>query len=827
MKLTPTWRNRLRNLTTIFLVLTVVAIIYTLIQWILSEPGSFEPLNVLFFAVFSVASAISAWLSRPDNVQPPASSEIAVQETLPLGPLRQKITDQFSLDELRVLCLDLGIRYDNLAGDTISTKSASLLAYADRRGQLDQLIVSLKRERPSETWPLPNNLEQQFALRRNVRATWIDGVLKQSVTEEIALELNLTIQPHALTRKVIYVPGQEEIPIKKDLLTLFDEYGSLLILGEPGGGKTMTLLQLAEKLLERAARDSSLSTPVILNLASWASEQKPLKEWLIDELWQQYQLPRKIGDSLIQENRLIYLLDGLDEVAEESRVLCVSAINDFKAEKNVALIVCCRVWDYNALLSKLNLGVGIRIQLLTDAQVEQYLNRQELKLQTVYELWKTDENLRELTRTPLVLSILTLAYRDIGQNEIEQQASPQAQWGSLYDHYVREMFNRRPILEKEIYSEVEVKNWLINLAYGMLHNNQTVFYLEKLQSSWLPNEDHKKFYARYFGFLFGNIFAVAIVLLAFVLSIVFSNFLAERFVLFYEGASVSIGYMSNRVFMYNDSSLAIQINVAILALILGFGVWVLFNWSGKKQALRQSIQFYEQIYLQLPQIAEIPHRLKNRFSIKNLEKGERSLIGLMFLMVPIILLLTGRYYALNYGWILSTLFILLFLFLIIIVLTLDLSVRGQNNPNPLYPNQGIRVSLIHSARMFLLNGFIVSGLFMTVFGLILPNIFADISPEVINFAMVVSLCLGIFGGTIISINYARAIIMHYTLRYTLAKHQILPFPLSDQKFTKYLDAMVDRILLRRVGGGWVFIHRTLLEYFASLHPNAQVEVKNE
>jgi hypothetical protein len=31
-----------------------------------------------------------------------------------------------------------------------------------------------------------------------------------------------------------------------------------------------------------------------------------------------------------------------------------------------------------------------------------------------------------------------------------------------------------------------------------------------------------------------------------------------------------------------------------------------------------------------------------------------------------------------------------------------------------------------------------------------------------------------------------------------------------------MDAMAERILLRRVGGGWEFIHRYLLEYFASL-----------
>jgi hypothetical protein len=221
MRLTPAWRNRLRNLTTIFLVLTVVAIIYTLIQWIRSEPGSFEPLNVLFFAVFSVASAISAWLSRPDNVQPPASSEIALAETPAFGPLRQQITDLFSLEELRVLCLDIGIRYDDLSGETLSGKAASLLAYADRRGQLIRLINLLQKGRPRAVWPLPSVLEMQHSLRRNVRATWIDGVLKQSVTDEIVLVLRLNLQPYVLTRKLMYVPGQEDAKTDKNVSTLF------------------------------------------------------------------------------------------------------------------------------------------------------------------------------------------------------------------------------------------------------------------------------------------------------------------------------------------------------------------------------------------------------------------------------------------------------------------------------------------------------------------------------------------------------------------------------------------------------------------------------
>ncbi len=63
----------------------------------------------------------------------------------------------------------------------------------------------------------------------------------------------------------------------------------------------------------------------------------------------------------------------------------------------------------------------------------------------------------------------------------------------------------------------------------------------------------------------------------------------------------------------------------------------------------------------------------------------------------------------------------------------------------------------------------------------------------------------------------QTVIQHYTLRFLLAREGALPYPFSDKKLVHYLDAMVERILLRRVGGGWVFMHRSLLEYFAALH----------
>ena len=58
-------------------------------------------------------------------------------------------------------------------------------------------------------------------------------------------------------------------------------------------------------------------------------------------------------------------------------------------------------------------------------------------------------------------------------------------------------------------------------------------------------------------------------------------------------------------------------------------------------------------------------------------------------------------------------------------------------------------------------------------------------------------------------------IKHYALRLTLWLNGYTPF-----KFIKFLDHCARLILLKKVGGGYIFIHRMLLEYFADLTPQS-------
>jgi hypothetical protein len=62
------------------------------------------------------------------------------------------LTLHFDLEELRTLCFDLGVDYDSLRGEGKAAKARELIAYMQRRGQLDRLIAETKKLRPEVDW---------------------------------------------------------------------------------------------------------------------------------------------------------------------------------------------------------------------------------------------------------------------------------------------------------------------------------------------------------------------------------------------------------------------------------------------------------------------------------------------------------------------------------------------------------------------------------------------------------------------------------------------------------------------------------------------------
>jgi len=58
--------------------------------------------------------------------------------------LRTNIVDHFGVEELKTLCFDLGVKFDNLAGEGLDAKVAALIVWFEERDRTFELIEKLR-----------------------------------------------------------------------------------------------------------------------------------------------------------------------------------------------------------------------------------------------------------------------------------------------------------------------------------------------------------------------------------------------------------------------------------------------------------------------------------------------------------------------------------------------------------------------------------------------------------------------------------------------------------------------------------------------------------
>ncbi len=66
--------------------------------------------------------------------------------------LRQILSTRLSEEELRSLCFDLGVDYENLGGEGKAGRARNLIGYFDRRERLDDLIAGCRSSLPDLPW---------------------------------------------------------------------------------------------------------------------------------------------------------------------------------------------------------------------------------------------------------------------------------------------------------------------------------------------------------------------------------------------------------------------------------------------------------------------------------------------------------------------------------------------------------------------------------------------------------------------------------------------------------------------------------------------------
>ncbi|MEM6251328.1 MAG: NACHT domain-containing protein [Cyanobacteria bacterium P01_D01_bin.156] len=671
---------------------------------------------------------------------------------------------------------------------------------------------------------------QRRVLLNKVKLFWIKGVLEKALHHPSIIELALTRETDAVQHPfdgIDEFSDQSKKKIRQDteIIDIFENMGTgrtLLLLGEPGSGKTTTLLKLTRTLINRIEDNLSQPIPVVFNLSSWVNN-KLFSDWLIEELYSKYQIPKNLGHQWIENQDLILMLDGLDEVKNSLRNECVQELNEFiQTHGMTEIVVCCRLAEYKKISNKLRLHGAICLQPLTCTQVMQYLSQKGDKLKAVKDLLQKDTELQDFARNPLILNIISLAYQDQSVEDIEQTRSMVELRELIFRKYINRVINRK--LHKQKYAECDSLFWLTWLAKKMKEESKTIFFVEELQPTVL-NNNQKNTYK-----IFSQTTLITIYALLFLPSVIFIDFLIlHNSTRLFQGIlgdaviALILGIISSssveeiRLVEKIDFSWSRALKgMLFYGLILGPTIGTFYDLltRGIIFKFRKAIRFIDKVRQYTALIGAfigfisgvITSTYNSVYYAWDLTSLMHNIIQILLSIVTIISasivgLLSG-YALLSFGWLLTLIWFLAYVFSGTVAGAVEgikcgLSVSKIKTKT--YPNEG----LIESVKNSLMIGLVV--------GLISAVIIYPVVKVVAN-AILVSIFIGtslglltlfIFGG--------QAFSKYFLLRVFLYHKGLVPWHYSD-----FLDYASERIILQKVGGGYIFIHRMLLEYFTEI-----------
>ncbi len=659
----------------------------------------------------------------------------------------------------------------------------------DQRGQQPETQYNAAHdiniyEQPAEAAPQRN--KNLTILLNTVRKIWVEEYLNSTLLNAIYLDLELQQKPDAVPQpfeelNIRLQQPEQDLPTGTRAYHVYQQaQGSMLILGQPGAGKSTTLATLARDLLAEAKDDPSAPVPVIFNLSSWAAGQKPLTEWLEDELNQQYQVSRKLARRWLAEWQLALLLDGLDEVTQDKREACVQAINTYRANSMGPLVVCSRLHDYEALQVRLRLSQAIFLKKLTRPQVKNYFQRLQNQqtgnsanggLLTLFERIWQDEALRELTETPLMLNIITVTYAHPQAPPLPQGQGDRLR-AQIFDAYSERMFNRLGRKVSLLYNPEITLRCLRYLAAQLQAHSLTQFSIGQIRGSWLPTDQIRRRYRWLYGLSVGLVFGLIGGLSAGLIGgLIFGLIGGLIFGLGSENAPTESLHWAWRPALK-------PFRLALLGGLLG----------GGGVGLLAEVGIVLPTWLAWGLIFGLICGL-----IYGLSAGLVGglIVGLVGGLVGrlIVGLIVGLLYGLIYGLSVGLVFGLVF------GLLGGLSVESISYK--VDPDQEVR----RSWRSTLIGGLIV-GLIVGLSGVLLGGLIGGLSVglgNVLFFMLLVGLT---YGGTFL--------IQHYLRLLLLNRHNLLPF-----KLIPFLNQATELIFLQRLGGSYRFIHRSLQEHFAA------------
>ena len=274
-------------------------------------------------------------------------------------------------------------------------------------------------------------------------------------------------------------------PLTVPLLDYVLREERLLLVGDPGAGKTQTLYTLYGKLLAKAQADPRLPVPFLINLSTFNRYRGTLRDWLAEGLNECASISPEIGQALLGHGQVFLLLDDFDEIAVERRVEALSELNTLLRKRDPALarcIICGRKEEYQAAGVKLLLPAALELQSLLAEEVQAAVAQAGPAAAALRAAIDRDQDLVMVLKTPLLLAVAIGAFAGTPSLDLSGRSAVELRQ-LLYDAYIVRMLRRTT--SNKAQPVTLTLRWLRWLARYLNAKRSSIFLLEWLQPALL------------------------------------------------------------------------------------------------------------------------------------------------------------------------------------------------------------------------------------------------------------------------------------------------------------------------------------------------------
>jgi predicted NACHT family NTPase len=324
------------------------------------------------------------------------------------------------------ICFQLNLDWQEIADLPYKISSEKLELERENtanNSELEELIQiarsHLQRQIQSQCGTLQSSFE--FAKPLKLEHIYTDIDLLTQLSSQRWLEVS-DLQNRGSSKRLSLSTTEPNTISILDAIAQFDK---LVILGKPGAGKTTLLQHLALQCIEGKFKDRSI--PVFISLRSLALivQNTPNFNWLdyLAKIWNCEKLDRDRVQIMLQNGKVLLLLDGLDEIPQQFNDLLAGEIQQFaEFYYQNQIVVTCRLAAQQLLFRGFT---QVEIADFNSDRIETFAQKWFVatandsasgltKAKQFLEQLQHQENLpiRELVATPILLSLVCSVFQE-------------------------------------------------------------------------------------------------------------------------------------------------------------------------------------------------------------------------------------------------------------------------------------------------------------------------------------------------------------------------------------------------------------------------------